>query len=108
MAVTANRTEIITFTTDVTATLAFPAAENTASPGSVQLYTLASGDNTITLPTGGSTVKAATIIPPAGNAQAITLKGATGDTGLVLSLTEPMTLTFKASPACGSCGLKER
>lgn len=50
-------------------------------------------------PTGGSTVKAATIIPPAGNTQSLTLKGVTGDTGLVLSLTEPMTLTFKATPA---------
>lgn len=47
MAVTANRTETITFTSDVTATLTYTAAENTASPGSVQLYTLASGDNTI-------------------------------------------------------------
>ena len=99
MAVTANRTETITFTGGVTATLIHTAAENTASPGSIQLYTLASGDNTITLPTGGSTVKSATIIPPSGNTQALTLKGVTVDTGLVLSLTEPMTLTFKASPA---------
>lgn len=99
MAITANRSEVITFTGDVTATFTHTAAANAASPGSLQIYTLASGDNTITLPTGGSVVKSATIIPPSGNTQSITIKGVTGDTGLVLSLTEPTTLTFKATPA---------
>jgi len=99
MATTSTRTETIVFTGDVTSTLSIQAASNASSPGDIQILTLASGDNTITLPTGGSVVKAATIIPPVGNSQTLTLKGITGDTGLVLSLTEPMTLTFKATPA---------
>jgi hypothetical protein len=99
MAITANRTEIITLSGDVSLVHTHVAAANAASPGSMTQHTLSSGDNTITLPTGGTTVKSATILPPSGNAQALTLKGNAGDTGLIISLTEPTTLTFKASPA---------
>jgi hypothetical protein len=80
VAVTATRVTTITYSVDVVATEIINAASNTASPGSVTLHTLASGFNTITLPTGGSTVQCATIVPPAANAQTITLKGVTGDT----------------------------
>ena len=99
MAATANRSEIITFTGDVTARITLVATENTASPADIQLLTLASGANTITLPTGGSTVKSATLVPPTSNSQTITLKGVTGDTGIALSKTQPTVVTFDTTPA---------
>lgn len=97
MAVTSNRTQTITYTGDVTGTETVSAAQNAASPGSVTLHTLSSGANTITAPTGGSTVVSATILPPAGNTQTLTLKGVTGDTGVGLHLTDPTTIALAAS-----------
>jgi hypothetical protein len=94
MAVTATRSTTITYTGDVTGTETIAASSNAASPGSVEIKTLASGANTITPPTGGTTAKAVTIVPPAANAQTITLKGVTGDTGFLLSPTEPTTLAL--------------
>lgn len=38
------------------------------------------------------------IQPPASNTQTITLKGVTGDTGVLLSKTAPTTLTFDTTP----------
>lgn len=97
MAVTSNRSQTITFTGDVTGNEVVPAAQNAASPGSVTLHTLASGANTITLPTGGATVVSGTILPPAGNTQTLILKGVTGDTGVGLHLTDPTTIAFASS-----------
>lgn len=94
MAVTAARTVLINYTGDVTGSLALAAASNASSPGSVEIKTLASGANTITLPTGGSTVVACTIVPPTANTTAITLKSVTGDTGIRLHNTDPTTVTF--------------
>ena len=56
---------------------------------------LASGANTITVPTGATGV---IVIPPVANTVALTLKGIAGDTGIPLSLTQPSVLTFPASP----------
>lgn len=97
MSVSAARTQTIVYTGDVTGTESVAAATNLASPGSVTLHTLASGANTITAPTGGSTVVAATIVPPSGNTQTLTIKGVTGDTGVALHLTDPTTLALAAS-----------
>lgn len=97
MAVTSTRTQTINFTGDVTGTEHISAASNASSPGSVELKTLDSGANTITLPTGGSTVTGCTIVPPSGNSTSITLKGVTGDTGIRLHNTDPSTLTFHSS-----------
>jgi hypothetical protein len=77
----------------------YDAADNDASPASEFIYTLASGANTITAPTGGSTVKGALIIPPDSNTAAITLKGVTGDTGIPLSKLNPTFLEFETVPA---------
>lgn len=96
MAVTATRVETITFTGDVTATQTVSAASNAASPGQIQIVTLASGANTITAPTGGSTPRCLTVVPPAGNTNALTLKGVTGDTGVTLGLTDPFSVTLAA------------
>lgn len=97
MAVTSNRSQLITYTGDVTGSETVSAAQNAASPGAVSIQTLSSGANTITVPTGGSTVTAATILPPAGNTQTLTLKGVTGDTGVGLHLTDPTTVALSAT-----------
>ena len=94
MAVTATRAVTITYSVDVAGTETLSAASNAASPGSVEIKTLASGFNTITLPTGGATVVSCTIVPPAANTTSITLKGVTGDTGLRIHNTDPTTVTF--------------
>ena len=94
MAVTAARSTTITYASDVVATHIINAASSAASPGSVEIKTLASGANTITPPTGGSTPVSVTCVPPAGNTQTITLKGVTGDTGFLMHLTDPFTLTL--------------
>jgi hypothetical protein len=95
MAVQATRSNVITFTGDVTGTQTVNAATNAASPGSIEVQALSSGANTITVPSStGVTVKACTIIPPTGNTTSITLKGVTGDTGIALDETDPTTLAL--------------
>ena len=97
MSVTAARRITITLTGDVTATHVINAASNTTSPGAVEVISLSSGANTITVPTGGTVPKAVTIVPPVGNQDTITLKGITGDTGVVLHLTDPSTIALDTS-----------
>lgn len=98
MAVTATRVQTITLTGDVTGTETIAAASNAVSPGSVMVQALASGFNTITVPTStGVVVTAVTIVPPAGNSTSITLKGVTGDTGLRLHNTDPTTIAIDPS-----------
>ena len=96
MATQSARTQTIVFTGDVTATQTNAAAQNPNSPGVNELKSLASGANTITPPTGGSTPVAVTIIPPAGNTVALTLKGIAGDTGIAIHLTDPTTIGLAA------------
>jgi len=96
MSVTATRSITIVYSGDVVGTETITAASNTSSPGSVEIKELASGANTITPPTGGTTAKAVTILPPSGNVVTITLKGLTGDTGFLLSPTESTTLALAA------------
>lgn len=99
MAVTSSRSIQVVFSQDVVATNTFSAANNTSSPGAVEIKTLAAGANTITPPAGGTTAKACTIIPPAGNTQSITLKGVTGDTGVALHKTDPSSIGLDSSSA---------
>ena len=99
MAVNATRTVTIAFTNDINGTQTLNAQANGSSPGSITIHTLTSGANTITVPTGGSTVKGATIIPPAGNVNSITLKGVSGDTGVELSKLDPTSIGFETAPA---------
>lgn len=99
MAATATRVITINLTGDVSASNSLQAQANAVSPASITIHTLAPGDNTITVPTGGSTVKGATIIPPAGNTQTLTLKGVGGDTGIALSKLDPTSLGFETAPA---------
>lgn len=93
MASTSRRVVSIALTGDVTtATLTRAATTNTSSPAQTDLVTLASGNNFIPFPTGGSSPAGVTITPPAGNTNSITLKGTTADTGLSLHLTDPTSL----------------
>jgi len=99
MAVNAARTITINFTGDVIGDKIFAAAQNALSPGAITVHDLAIGANTIVVPLSvGITVKGMTIIPPAGNAQSIILKGVTGDTGITLSKTDPTSIAFEAAP----------
>lgn len=97
MAVTASRTVEITFSGSVVGTNTLSAADNDASPGDVDIITLSAGANTITVPTGGTTVVACTIVPPTGNTQSITLKGISGDTGIRIHDTDPTSLAIDSS-----------
>ena len=97
MSVTALRTISINFSGDVNGTETITAASNVASPGSIQILTLSAGANTITVPTGGTTPVAATIVPPAGNAVSIIFKGITGDTGVRLHNTDPSAIAIDSS-----------
>ena len=98
MPVTATRTTTLVFSGDVTGTETISAASNTSSAGMIEIRDLASGFNSITVPTGGATVPTAvTIIPPSGNATAITVKGVTGDTGLRVHNTDPFTISLHSS-----------
>lgn len=95
MAAQSTRVTTITFIGDVTGTQTIEAAENVASPASIEIQALDSGFNEIDVPAStGVTVTAVTIVPPAGNATSITLKGVTGDTGIALHLTDPSTIAI--------------
>lgn len=96
MAVASARTQTITYTGDVSGQESVAAAANAASPGSITIHTLALGANIITVPVG-ATCTAATIVPPSGNLQTLTLKGVTGDTGVPLHLTDPTTLALPST-----------
>lgn len=73
------------------------AADNAASPAEIDLITLSAGNNTITVPTSGTTPKACTIVKPTGNAVAITYKGVSGDTGTRLHDTDPDTISLHST-----------
>ena len=93
MAVTSNRNIQVSFSGDTTFNLIQSALENAVSPAMMDIMTLALGANTITAPVvSGIVVTALTIIPPAGNTNLITLKGASGDIGVKLHLTDPTTI----------------
>lgn len=113
MSVSATRSISIVYTGDVAGTETINAATNAASPGSVEIKTLSSGANTITVPTGGSTVTCCTILPPTGNTVLITLKGVSGDTGIPIHKTDPTSVaidstcsTFVLNAASGITGVR--
>lgn len=89
MPVTSNRKITIAFSNDIEFSQEFASVQNGTSPGSIQVYELTTGANTITVPDGAT---GATIIPPSTNTETITLKGISGDTGIALALTSPTSL----------------
>lgn len=95
MAVTANLSFVVKLTGDVESDDLFSFVESAVSPGQLEVQDLSSGDNTITVPTGGSSVPVAVIIvPPAGNTDTLTLKGAGGDTGVGIKPTDPCCISL--------------
>ncbi len=100
MSVNSARETTITFSGDLTLSVTQTAALNTTSPGVIAVVDLVTGDNTVTPPTGGSTVPSAvTIVPPSANTSVITLKGTNADTGIALHLTDPATITLNSTTA---------
>jgi hypothetical protein len=99
MASNSTRSITITSSGDYQFNQAFSADANSNSPSQSDLVSWASGFNLITPPAGGSTPKAVTIIPPAGNTVTITLKGITGDTGVLLHPTDPTTIALGSPSA---------
>lgn len=94
MATTATRVLTITYTGDVTGTETISAASNASSPGQIQIISLVSGNNTITVPTAGTVPTACTIVPPSNNANTLILKGVAGDTGITILKTDPTTIAL--------------
>lgn len=94
---TATRKVTIVYSGDVDGTQEIDAASNASSPAMVELKTLSSGANTITVPTSGMVPTAVTIVPPTANTTSITLKGVTGDTGVRIHDTDPTTIALDDS-----------
>lgn len=86
MTVTSNRSVTITWTGDVEYSQVFDASVNEDGSGNSYLVDLSSGNNSITIP---SSAIAVTIIKPSDNTVALIAKGVNGDTGIILSLTDP-------------------
>jgi hypothetical protein len=94
MSVTALRETTIQFTGDLELSVTENAPNNTNSPGVIAVTDLVATNNTITVPTAGSTQPTAvTIIPPGGVAP-ITIKGTNGDSGIALHTTGPTTIAL--------------
>ncbi len=87
------RTTTITFTGDVNNTIT-EVANNSNSPGATDLITLASGSNTVAVPTGGSAPTACTIVMPVGNVVPVLLKKVAGDTGILLHPTNSTSIAL--------------
>jgi hypothetical protein len=67
---------------------------NSAASGQTQFVTLASGFQTVSVPAGAVWC---IVVPPAGNTTSITLKGITGDTGVVLHPSQPSIIALGSS-----------
>lgn len=68
----------------------------TTANGLTDAVNLSSGFNTVASP---SWAVGCIFIPPAGNAQTLTLKGVTGDTGIPLHLTRPQWINLASAGA---------
>lgn len=97
--VTSNRTTTIVYSGGVIGSEIIAAAQNSNSPGNIQIINLISGFNSIAVPTGGTTPTAVTIIPPVSNSTQITLKGITGDTGIILHPTDHTVIALNSAQA---------
>lgn len=94
MAVSSTRAVTVTFSGALSGSFVFNAATNANAPGDIDVFTLSPGANVIAFPTGGTVVQAATIIPPAGNTNSITVKGTTADVGVAIHKTDPTTIAL--------------
>jgi hypothetical protein len=98
MATSTTRTSQITTAGDDIGQINLTATPNPSTPRPVDVVSLASGANTITVPTSGTSLPyAVTIVPPAGNATSIILKGVTGDTGVRIHNSDHTTIALDPS-----------
>ena len=99
MSTTSVRAIKIEFTGDVAAQQTATSASNTQSPAMSYIPLLIPGANVISpSPLGSVAAKALTIIPATeGTTGTITLKGATGDTGIVLHTIEPTSIALNST-----------
>lgn len=99
MSITAEVLNSIKFTGDQESELIYDTGELTDSPCYQQIVTLASGNNSISVPdVDDFTVHGLAIVPPSLNEVEPVLKGVNGDTGLTLSATEVSIVQFGATP----------
>lgn len=92
MAISCTSTISLAYAGDRNQNYQFASLPNPTSPDAEQVLGLSAGDNTITVPSGGTTgvvAQGAVIIPPTTNAAALTLKGNAGDTGVALNRKSP-------------------
>lgn len=94
MAVTSQRQVTVINANIVPASMVFSAGVNANAPGDMDVLTLPTGDTVVAFPTGGTVVQGATIIPPAGNTNTITVKGTTADVGVAIHRTDPTSIGF--------------
>lgn len=95
MSVTSNITVTITQSGDADNIYPAVAQPNTNAPTAISNVVLTNGTTTITCPsTTVYQVRAALIEPPTSNTNAITLKGASGDTGFPINRVNPTLITF--------------
>jgi hypothetical protein len=100
MAKTAIPTSAVVVTGDgLTLNQAVSGSTNVAAapPGTV---TLANGFTAITVPSG-FTINGVMIVPPSGSVVTKTLKGVTGDTGIVLQTSAPSMIPVQSSSSIG-------
>lgn len=107
MSITSTRSIAISFAGDQSFTVIDSrlSVVSTTSPAVEELKALTTGSNTITVPSAATTPTAVTIIPPAGNTNTLTLKGVTGDTGVVLHKTQASSIGLDTTQAtlCITC-----
>ncbi len=98
MSVTSDVSLQIAFNGDVVAQIIKSATQNSVSPGQETIQDLTTGNNTVTAPvSGGVIVTGLTIIPPAGNTIAMTLKGTASDAGILIGLVNPIYLSLAST-----------
>lgn len=99
MSITALVKNYINLTGDLENELVFSSGDLVDSLYMQELATLAIGANTVTLPSATDfTLHGLAIVPPSANANEITLKGVSGDTGITLSATQVSVVQFGATP----------
>ncbi len=95
MAVTSTRVVTVTLNGDgLNGSFTFQANSNALAPGDMDIFTLPTGSTVIAFPTGGSQTQGATITPPAGNTNTLTIKGTTADLGIQIHKTDPTSLAL--------------
>lgn len=86
MSITSGYTIEINWSGDIDFSETFESPNVSTGSGQIQQVALASGANTITVPTSAVAV---TILMPSGNTVQVTLKGVSGDTGIALNQSGP-------------------